>query len=293
MIVVTTPTGSIGSQLVQDLLEAGEPVRLVLRDPSRITAEIAGKAEVIAGSHGDAAVMQRALDGAESLFHVVPPSFTTNDSDAYYLSMTQPAIDAAKAQGVRRIVTVSGVGRGVDVKAGPVSSSFKKDEAFERSGIDYRALWCPGFMENMLRQLVPLRQQGAFYQCGRGDVKMPFVATRDIAAAAAKLLTDRSWTGQGGVGVLGPEDLSLDEMAVILTEVLGKSIRFQAVPDEAYKAQLMSHGASEHFAAGLIEMHQAKDNGLDNTLRRDAENTSTTSFRQWCEEVLKPAYLAS
>jgi uncharacterized protein YbjT (DUF2867 family) len=52
-------------------------------------------------------------------------------------------------------------------------------------------------------------------------------------------------------------------MAAIMTEVLGKPIRFQRVPGEAYKAQLMKFGASENFAQRLVEMHEAKDNGLD------------------------------
>ena len=43
-----------------------------------------------------------------------------------------------------------------------------------------------------------------------------------------------------------------------------KPIRFQSRPGDAYKAQLMEFGASEVFAQGLVDMHAAKDNGLDN-----------------------------
>jgi hypothetical protein len=39
-------------------------------------------------------------------------------------------------------------------------------------------------------------------------------------------------------------------------------------------------------------MMVAKDNGLDNAVRRTPESTTPTSFRQWCEEVLKSAVLA-
>jgi hypothetical protein len=41
-----------------------------------------------------------------------------------------------------------------------------------------------------------------------------------------------------------------------------------------------------------VEMHAAKNQGLDNSEPRTPENTTPTSFRQWCEEVLKPAFLA-
>ena len=289
MIVLTTPTGHIGSQLVQKLLAGGERVRVIARDPARLAGEVRAAVEVVQGSSDDEAVLTRALAGAESLFLVVPPSFTTTDDHAYYLQFTRPACRAVAAQRVKRIVTVSGVGRRVSVKAGPVTAAFAKDAEIERTGVDFRALWCPGFMENMLRSVGTLRARGAFYGPGRPDVKAPQVATCDVAASAAKLLVDRSWSGQGGLAVLGPEDLSPNDMAAIMTDVLARPIRYQQMPGEAYKAELVKHGASEAFAQGLLDMHIAKDEGLDHSEPRTAENTTPTSFRQWCEEVLKPA----
>ncbi|HEY0463508.1 MAG TPA: NmrA family NAD(P)-binding protein, partial [Polyangiaceae bacterium] len=190
--------------------------------------------------------------------------------------------------GVKRVVTVSGIGRRVDVKAGAVSSAFAKDEELERAGLDVRALWCPGFMENMLRSLETLRAQGAFFAPSRPDVRAPYVATRDIAAVAARLLRDRSWSGPGGVAVLGPEDLSIEDKAQIMTEVLGRPIRYQQVPAAGYKAQLLRYGASEDFAQGLVDMLAAKDEGLDLSEPRTPENTTATSFREWCRAELKP-----
>ena len=130
-----------------------------------------------------------------------------------------------------------------------------------------------------------------FFLPSQPDVKLPHAATRDIASVASKLLLDRSWKGQGGVAVLGPEDLSLNDMAAIMSDVLGKPIRYQQIPGEAYKAQLMKFGATEHFAQRLVDMHVAKDDGLDSAEPRTAENTTPTSFRQWCEEELKPLVL--
>jgi uncharacterized protein YbjT (DUF2867 family) len=216
---------------------------------------------------------------------------TTHNVRDYYLQFTQPAVRAMKRQSVKRVVAVSALGRGLALDGGVVSDSFAKDEEIEQSGVDFRALWCPGFMENMLRQVDALRHQGMFFLPSRPDVKAPHVATRDIAFVGSRLLRDRSWTGQGGVAVLGPEDLSINDMAVIMTAVLGKPITYQQVPPEAYKAQLMKFGASEHFAERLVVMHEAKDHGLDHSVPRTPENTTPTSFRQWCEEVLKPAVL--
>lgn len=46
---------------------------------------------------------------------------------------------------------------------------------------------------------------------------------------------------------------------------------------------------SEPMAQGMTDMAAAKNNGLDNAEPRTPENTTSTSFRQWCEEVLKTA----
>ena len=291
MIVVTTPTGQIGSGVVRHLMNAGEPLRLIARHPERLPAHLRARAEVVTGSHDDNAVMDRALEGAESLFLVVPPSFTTQDNLAHTLAFTRPACRAILKHRPRRVVAVSAIGRGLDLREGPISASLEKDREIERTGVDFRALWCPGFMENMLSQLVPLKRFGSFSWPGRPDLKLPLVATRDIAAVASRLLRDRTWTGQGGVGVLGPEDLSQNDQAMILSEVIGLPFRFQSIPAEAFKAQLVQMGASPEYAQGLVEMHLASAAGLGAKLSRTTENSTPTSFRQWVYEVLRPAYL--
>jgi uncharacterized protein YbjT (DUF2867 family) len=102
-------------------------------------------------------------------------------------------------------------------------------------------------------------------------------------------LLDDSWSGQGSVPVLGPDDLSFDEMAQIMSEVLGRPVRFQQIPGEAFKASLVERGASEAIAQATLDMMVAKDNGLDNAEPRTPQSTTPTSFRQWCEDVLEPA----
>lgn len=292
MIVVTTPTGQIGSKVVGLLLVAGEAVRVVVRDPARLAPEVRDKVEVVQGSTDDEEVLSRAFEGAESLFWLVPPSFQEAGDAEYYLRFTRPACRAIRSRGVKRVVGISALGRGGAKNAGPVSATFAADAEIESTGVDYRALWCPGFMENVLRYVGTIKSEGAFYLPCRPDLKVPLAATRDIAGSAVRLLLDRSWTGQGWLAVLGPEDLSLNDVAAIMSDVLGRPVRYRQVPAEAYKAQLIRYGANEVFAQGLIDMFAAKDAGIDNTVPRDAENTTPTSFRQWCEEVLKPAVLS-
>lgn len=75
MIVVTTPTGHIGSKVVRLLLEANEAVRVVVRDPAKLSPEVLAKVEVVQGSTDDEAVLYSAFEGAESVYWVVPPDW--------------------------------------------------------------------------------------------------------------------------------------------------------------------------------------------------------------------------
>src|SRR5437660_8102044 len=72
--------------------------------------------------------------------------------------------------------------------------------------------------------------QGVFFLAIAGDRNLPAVATRDIAAAAARLLLADSWSGVDEVPLLGPEGLSFNDMAEITSEVLGKEVRYQQIP---------------------------------------------------------------
>jgi uncharacterized protein YbjT (DUF2867 family) len=191
------------------------------------------------------------------------------------------------------VVGVSALGRGTAVagNAGLVTASLAMDDLITRTGVSYRALTMPSFMDNILRQVEPIKSRGIFFSPISGDRKLPTCATRDIAAVAARLLLDSSWSGVGHAAVLGPEDLSFNDMADIMSDVLGKPVRFQQIPFETFKTGFIERGASEAFAQGMTDMMRAKSAGLDNAEPRMPENTTPTSFRQWCEEVLKPAVL--
>jgi uncharacterized protein YbjT (DUF2867 family) len=291
MIVITTPTGTIGQQVIEKLLDSGETIRVIARDPSRLPAPTRERVEVVQGSHSDSAVVDRAFEGADSVLWVVPPDFQTSNFERRYVEFVRPACAAFKSRAVKRVVAVSALGRGWPKPAGLVSASVAMDDLIANTGVAFRALTMPSFMDNFLRQVEPIKNQGMFFSPMSGDRKAPTCATRDIAAVAAKLLLDPSWSGSGNVPVLGPEDLSFNEMAQIISEVLGRPVRFQQIPFEAFKARLIESGASESMATGMVDMMVAKNEGLDNMEPRTAESTTPTTFRQWCEEVLKPAVL--
>ena len=289
MFVITAPTSNIGRQLVQKLLDSNKPLRLIARDVSRLPAAIRQRVEVVEGSHGEAHVVNEAFKGAEAVFWLPPPNAKAASLDAVYLDFTRPACEALRTHQVKRVVGVSALGRGLNMKAGHVTASLAMDDLLASTGVNYRALVMPSFMDNILRQVGAIKSQGMMFGPQAADRKVPTCASQDIATVAARLLLDGKWTGHGSAAVLGPEDLSPNDMAQTVSEVLGKPVRFQQIPLDAFKARMLDNGASEAMAQGLVDMARAKNEGLDNGEPRTAENTTPTSFRQWCQQVLKPA----
>jgi uncharacterized protein YbjT (DUF2867 family) len=293
MIVVTAPTGNIGHQVLENILRGSEPIRVIAREPSTLPARLRERVEVVEGSHGDTDVVNTAFEGADTLFWLVPADPKAKSVEAAYVDFSRPAADAIKRHGVKRVVDITPLGRGTPQvgNAGFVTASLAMDDLIASTGVAFRPLTMPSFMDNILMQLDPIKTKGVFFSPIDGDLKLPACATRDIAAVAAKLLLDPSWTGQHHVAVLGPEDISFNDMAKIMSEVLGKLVRFQQISFEAYKAQFIKLGMSEAMAQGMTDMARAKNEGLDNAEPRTTENTTPTSFRQWCEDELKPAIL--
>lgn len=291
MIVVTTPTGNIGRHLVRDLVEAGERLRVVARDPAKLDDDVRDRVEVIEGSHGDAATIDRALDGADALFWLAPP-VPVGTMEETYSGFTRPAAEAISRRGVGHVVVVTALGRATEWqdRAGLVTASIRMVDLLRETGSAVRGLAMPGFMENALMQLDAIRQ-GQMFGPIDPDRKLPHTATRDMGAAAARLLTHRAWSGQEDQPVVGPEDLSFNDIAVIVSEVIGQKVRYQQVSFDAFKGELLGRGMPEQFAEGYVAMMRAKNEGMDNTTARTPAATGRTSFRQWAADVLRPAVM--
>jgi len=215
MIVITTPTGQIGRQVLGNLLESGEQLRVIARDPSQLPAGVREDLDIVEGSHGDAAVVDKAFAGADAVLWLTPADRRAPSVEAAFAGFTRPAAEAFNRHGVGRVVGVSVLGRGTPWagRAGFVTGSLAMDDLIAASGVAYRALANPYFMEDTVRQAESVKDQGVFSWPIAGDRKRPAVATRDIAAAASRRLVDARWSGAGEVPLPGPEDLSFNDLA--------------------------------------------------------------------------------
>ena len=293
MIVITTPTGEIGHQVLDRILDSGQAVRVIARDPSRLPERVRARAEVVRGSHGDVGVITKALAGADRLFWLVPPPPFSHPGSAerYYLDFTRPACEAIRGLGVG-VVGVTTLGHGYQGKAGMLSAALAMDELIEGTGAAYRALALPFFMENLLRQVQAIKEQGTFSMANAADRPLPAVATRDVADVAAALLLDTSWGGQASVPVAGPDNLTPDGMAGVISGTLGRTVRYRQVPVADRQAAMLRRGASEAMAQDMADMTEAQNNGIYDAEPRDPDSATATSFRQWCQDTLKPAVQA-
>ena len=292
MIIVTAPTSRIGQDLLPRLLSENARVRVIARDASKLPEDIRDCVEIVEGSHGDATTIDRALDGATHLFWLCPADDQASSVEEAYVGFTRPAVVAIEAHAVGRIVSIAALGRSTPhaSQAGYVTGSLAMDDLLASTDAHLRTLALPSFMDNLLWQVPAMLEKGMFFIPIPGDLALPACSVGDIAEAAARFLLDDSWTGQQEVPVLGPENISFNQMADVISDVLGRRIVCTNLSFEDYEAIFVKRGFSHAMAAGMTDMARAKAKGLDLGVPRTAETTSPTSFRTWCETVLKPAF---
>lgn len=288
MITLTTPTGNIGSKVLAGLTSSAEKLRVLVRNPGKLSSVVRRRVEVTEGSLDDADAVNSALRGAEQLFFVIPPDNQYENADEYYLKFSNVVCAAIKKERVKRVVFVSGTGLGFEKNAGPVFSSFLVEEELKKTGVALRILHCGTFMENLFHAVTPIKMKSQFGTTVPAEVKIPWVATQDIAAVAIRLLLDKSWADQDSLGILGPKDLSYGDIAKVISEVLNKTVAYNPVPAAQFKATLRQFGSSEAAAQGLIDIYSTMKNGAFNRVERSAHTSSPTEFRNWCETVFKP-----
>jgi uncharacterized protein YbjT (DUF2867 family) len=279
MIVITTPTGSIGSRLAEILLERGEAIRVIARDPSRLAPTVRESAEVITGSHADPAVLDAALAGADAFFLIVPPDGQADSVSGHYVEYGRQARAALERNGVGHAVMISTLGGGNE-RAGHLSAARAAEAEVGTSGAAVRALAPPFFMENLLNQAEAIRD-GVLALPSDAERILPVVATDDLAALAADLLTDRSWDGVGRVPVSSSDALTPEGIATILGEALGREVAYRQVPIDAYKERMLGFGMSDAWADGIAEMAVAQNEGFYDAEIEAARGVAPTTLGNW------------
>lgn len=232
--LVIGASGQIGAALADRLAAQGQTVR---RATSRATSTPGEVTVNMATGEGLAA----ALSGADQLFLMAPPGYANQHE------LLIPAIDAAKAAGVRKVLQLSAMGANADD-----SILLRKAELhLERSGLAWNVIRPNWFMQNFHTfWLHGIQTQGQIL-LPVGMAKGSFIDTRDIAAVAAKLLSSDDFVNAAH-DLTGSEALDHTQVAAILSRAAGRTIGYTDIPEDAMRQGLLGAGLPPDYTEFLM-----------------------------------------
>jgi uncharacterized protein YbjT (DUF2867 family) len=252
MILLIGATGKTGSETARLVANRGIDVRALVRNRERASEVERSGVEVMQGDAGTAEDLDRALEGAEALF-------LATTAEPGLPELHTMIVGRAKNAGIRRIVKISAAGAdaGSDFRFAAVHG--RSDDVIRESGVAYTILRPGFFMQNLLMAAPVIVQQRAFIQ-PTGTGRTAYIDARDIAAVAAHVLLT-SGHDRKVYDLTGPEAFAGEEVARMLSEVLGEPIRFLS-PEPAQFAQMLKQvGLPEWLAGGLLEAYETISKG--------------------------------
>ncbi|MCI4041602.1 NAD(P)H-binding protein [Streptomyces sp. TRM75563] len=267
-ILVTGATGTVGRRVVEHLLERGEHVRALTRDPAR--AELPAGVDVVRGDLTHPASLEPALDGVSGL-HLI----TFGGGLFAPLETGEEILGLARRAGVRRVTVLHGGG------ATPMES------AVRASGFDWTVVMPVEFMANALEWAPGIRSEGV--------VREPFVDRlsavvheSDIGAVAAAALTEYGHGGQEYL-VTGPQVLTVRDKAAAIGAVRGTDVELVELTEEQALESWRGQGMPEDVIAFLIDVYRdtpPEGRTVLDTVEKVTGRPART-FAQWAEEHAK------
>jgi uncharacterized protein YbjT (DUF2867 family) len=251
-ILITGATGTVGSEVVKQLLSAkGERknIKVAARSSNDSTFRNLG-VQGLELDYNKPDTLSAALSGVDKLFLLTP--FQSNMVD-----LTSNLVNEAKRAGVKYIVKQSVLGADDSEQAITPSRLHRQAEkVIEESGIPFTFLRPNFFMQNFVTFYSNfIKTQGAFY-VPAGDAKASFVDVRDIAAVAVQALGKNGESKHIGKAydITGAEALSYGEAAEILSKELAKKVNYVNISDEDARKGMKDMGADEWTINSMIEL---------------------------------------
>jgi uncharacterized protein YbjT (DUF2867 family) len=274
MILVTGASGTVGSELLKELISAGESVRAGYRTrPPTVSGVQPVRIDLATGEGLDAAV-----DGVDAVFLLAGEM---EDQTAGEIRV----VEAAKRAGVKHLVKQS------VLAAESEAYSFARihrriERAVEASGIAYTFLRPGSFMQNFVTYYADtIRMENAFYlPCG--DAREAFVDARDIAGVAAQALTRDGYEGKA-YDLLGPEPLTYADAAAKLSTALGRTVNYVSIPDAEFRKAMISAGLPESSVDRLVDLYRfirEEHPPTQSTAIKDVTGRDPISFDQFAHD---------
>lgn len=278
-IAVTGATGHVGKAVVLKLREAGHDVRKVSRSSGVPDDDLAG--------------LTSAFSGADAVFLMIPPDFKAASLRKRSDELGSKLATAAKASGARRVVFLSSLNAHLRENTGPILGLHDMEERLNALDIPELVHLRPAyFMENHLGGIGPISTHGHYATALRADISIPMIATLDIAAKAAELLTEEPF-GQPRVReLLGPRNYTMTETARILGAAIGKpGLKYVQLSYDEARQSMLDAGLTAGYADAMIELSRHMNESLiQGTEARSPLNTTPTSLEHFAQIVFRSAY---
>ena len=276
MILITGATGMFGSRVLRETLARQVEVRALVHSPGNAEQVRAGGADVVVGD----------LDEPESLaavFGGVDTALIVSPMDERLAIREANALRAAQEAGVRRIVKLYGA---VRHHGDPLDALHRASiEAIRESGLSWALVSPSSVMDtSMLSQAEAIKSLACLVGCA-GDGRVGLVAADDVGRAAAIVLADRDEHG-ANYELTGPEALSMAEMAAVLSEVLGRTITYQDMPETEFRKLAVEQGGIPEDQVDVqVMLHFAAwkrgDAALVTNTYRELTAETPTSLKEW------------
>ena len=246
----------------------------------------------------DIAIGTRTLDGPQDRrFDWADPSSASafNGCDAVYLvaptdrtdhlAVMQPLLEEAMARGVQRFVLLSS---SLLESGGPMMGEVH--EWLAKNAPEWAVLRPSWFMQNFSEgpHAPTIREEGFIYSA-TGTGRVGFIDAGDIAAAAAATLTATPPLN-ADVVLTGPEALSYDDVAKIITEVVGRPVRHLSLEPATLAARFVAQGLPTDYANTLAGMDAHIAAGSEDCTTSAVEQLTgqrPTSFRDFANRALE------
>jgi len=295
MIVITGATGNTGRPAAEVLLTKGEKLRVIGRDAQKLDGFVQRGAEALAADVQDTDAMTRAFEGASAVYMVIPQAMHIDPFREYQERVTDAYAKAVAAARVRCAVTLSSIGAQHAEKTGPIVGLYNMEHKLnDIPGLNVLHVRAGFFMENLLMSIGAIRSMGFLPGASPGDAPIPMVASRDIGHFVAERLAARDFSGSSTQELLGPRDVTMNEIAQVIGNTIGKpDLRYMHVPFLMLEPALVQMGIPKRSAALMVEMWKAQNAGLVKAEEpRSAKNTTPTTIEMFAAEVFAPAYKA-
>jgi len=275
MILVIGATGTVGREVVAQLLLEGQRVRALTRDPSR--ARLDERVKLIAGDLARPETLARAVEGSERVFSVaLGPEGGLREG-----ALARAARDA----GVRHIVKLSVLGAGGNARSGVASWHDSGERAIQESGIAWTFVRPTAFMSNALWWSDTIRSEGrVFSNFGYG--KLAVIHPRDVASVAVRALVSPGHEGKA-YPLTGPEALGTDEQVRILAAAIGRPIEYVPVDDDAALERMRMAGMPAYLIDALLPFGEVVRGGRATRVSgvvKQLTGRQPLTFAEWARE---------